>query len=81
MSAHTQVDTAGRPLVAGKWYCIGFELFSMADTPRIDYGQIIRYDGDGCWSDDNGEPVESLWDPELQMPVAMNAADAYACQS
>ncbi len=67
--------------IPGKWYCIGFELYSMVDEPRMDWGQIIRYDGDGQWSDDNGEPVESLYDPELRMYVSMDAADAYACQS
>lgn len=76
-TAHTPTPT----FVAGHWYCIGFELFSMVDTPRMDWGQIIRYDGEGCWSDDNGEPVESLYDPELRMQVAMDAADAYADQN
>jgi hypothetical protein len=80
MNATTQ-HTPTPELIAGKWYCIGFELFSNQDVPRMDWGQILRYDGDGCWSDDDGNAVESLWDPELQMPVSMNAADAYQVQA
>lgn len=74
-------DTQGRPVVAGKWYCIGFELFSMQDVPRMDWGQILEYAGNGEWYDESGDIVYSLWDPELQMPVSCDAADGYACQN
>lgn len=74
------VDTSGKPLVAGKWYCIGFEMFSMVDTPEMNWGEIIQYCGNDEWIGGNGEPVYHLYDPELQMPVSCDAADGYALQ-
>lgn len=77
----TQVlDTNGKPLVDGKWYCIGFELFSMVDEPRMDWGQILQY-ADGRWFDDDENEVTGILDPELQMMVSPSGADALACQS
>jgi hypothetical protein len=75
------MHTNATELTPGKWYCIGFELFSLVDEPRMDWGQILRYEGPNDWYDEDNNRVESLWDPELQMPVALDAADAYACQS
>lgn len=75
------IVTNPRELIPGKWYCIGFELYSEVDEPRMDWGQILRYEGPRDWYDEDDNHVGSLFDPELQMPVAMDAADAYACQS
>jgi hypothetical protein len=61
----------------GAWYCVGFEDF----TGEMRYGELIRYDGDGCFSDDSGEPIDSLYDPLIQMYVAMDSADEYVRQS
>lgn len=72
---------APEALVPGKWYAIGFERYSLTDEPAMQWGEILQYLGNGQWADDNGEPVESLFDPELQMSVAMDAADAYQAQS
>lgn len=79
-SASTQSESrASANLVAGKWYAIGFT----GETREIDWGSamIYRYDGDGCWSDDEGEVVHAFWDPFLQMLVSTDAACAYEPQS
>lgn len=59
----------------GKWYAVGWQM----DDGSTSWDQIVRYDGEGCWSDENGE-IESLYDPILQTRVAMDAADVYAQQ-
>jgi len=78
------VITDPAKLEAGKWYACGFQTFD-TDAPGvvIDWGgaAIYRYDGEGCWSDESGEEVTSLFDPFLQARVAMHAADAYMVQS
>ena len=61
--------------VEGKWYAVGWKM----DDGSTRWDQIIKYEGDGCFSDEDGE-VESLYDPILQMRVAVDAADAYAQQ-
>jgi len=67
-------------LTPGKWYACAFA--SMEDEAIIEWGNatIAKYEGDGYWSDESGEEVDSLWDPILQARVAMDAADAYAQQ-
>jgi hypothetical protein len=55
------------------WYVIGFE--NLDGTP--DYGPIYHYHGEGYWTDEGGEEIESLWDPILQDRVAVDAADFY----
>lgn len=67
-------------LVAGQWYALGFGKESASD---IDWGgaMIYRYDGEGCWSNDKGEPVESTLDPFLQLQVGMDSAEAYGLQA
>ena len=67
--------TALPQFIEGKWYAVGWKM----DDGSTQWDQIIKYEGDGCFSDDGGE-VESLYDPVLQMRVAVNAADAYAVQ-
>ena len=47
----------------------------------MQWDQILFYNGDGLWSDESGNVVESLYDPVLQMHVAMDAADAYQAQA
>jgi hypothetical protein len=80
-SKQSHTPTPYSALVPGKWYAIGFELFSTVDAPRIEYYEILQYHGDKEWTNDAGDVVESLWDPELQMAVAVDAADDYASQS
>ena len=70
--------TDHKNLIAGKWYACAF-----ADDDRVlQWGaaSIYRYDGDGCWSNEGGEEIDRLFDPYLQLYVAMDAADAYAQQ-
>lgn len=59
--------------LAKGWYVVGFE--NLDGTP--DYGPIYHYDGEGYWTDESGEEVESLFDPILQLRVATDAADFY----
>lgn len=75
------VITNPADLVPGTWYCIGFERFAMLDKPEMQWGEILFYAGPRDWYDQADEAVYSLFDPELQMPVAMDAADAYARQA
>ena len=63
--------------IEGKWYAVGWK----QDDGRMDYQQIIRYEGDGCWSDDDGEEVTSLFDPILQLRIGVDGADDYALQA
>ena len=67
-------------LTPGKWYAVGFEDCGFGG---IDWGgsMLYRYDGDGCWSDDDGEPVELTLDPVLQFKVPVRDADAFAEQN
>ncbi|MDE2104343.1 MAG: hypothetical protein KGL39_44305 [Patescibacteria group bacterium] len=61
----------------GRWYCVGWT----RDDGSISWNEFIRYDGDGCFSDESGDPVEYLRDPNLDMMrVAPTAADHYALQ-
>lgn len=70
-------DTQGRPLEPGQWYAIGFtEAF--ADRIDWDNSQLCRYDGENCWSDEDG-PVDSFFDPVTQSRTRQ--ADAYMRQS
>lgn len=55
------------------WYVIGFDMLD--GTP--DYGPIFQYNGEGYWTDESGEEVETIWDPVLQDRVATDAADFY----
>jgi hypothetical protein len=75
-----QIVTDPKELQPGKWYALGFGNESATD---IDWNNamIYRYDGDGCWSNDDGEPVESTLDPFLQMRVGMDSAEAYGLQA
>jgi hypothetical protein len=74
-------DTQGNALVDGKWYCIGFDVTDYMGDTRREWGVILQYDADnGAWYGDSGERVY-LFDIELQMPVADDAADGYAPQN
>lgn len=66
-------------LVPGVWYCCVIA----DDDGGLDFGGAIlaRFDGEGCWTDWDGEPRDRLWDPSLQMEVSMEAADGYLAQA
>ena len=68
---------AASKFVEGKWYCVGWE----ANDGSMQWDQFIKYEGDGCFTGDDGEEVESLFDPILQCRVAVDGADAYAVQA
>ena len=55
------------------WYVVGFDLLD----GQPDYGPIYHYHGDGFWTDESGEEIESIWDPICQTRVATDAADFY----
>ena len=57
----------------GKWYVVGWQ----RDDGSMQWDQFIQYQGEGYFNDDDGNEVESLFDPNLQMRVAVDAADAY----
>lgn len=78
-TAPTNVITNPQDLTAGKWYALGVE----NDDGAINWAgaMLARYDGDGCWSDENDEPVDGLFDPVLQCMVGMGSADGYVVQS
>ena len=76
LTRRAQMELKHKPeFVEGKWYAVGWKM----DDGQIRWDQIIKYEGDDCWSDEDGE-VESLYDPILQTRVAVDAADAYARQ-
>jgi hypothetical protein len=70
--------TEEHELTPGKWYALGIRDLDGA----IDWGgaRLLRYDGEGCWSDEDGE-VERLWDPFCAAWVAPAAADEFVVQS
>ena len=72
----TNVITDPANLVQGAWYLCGFE-----DLPETEWSgmPIYKYKGDGCWSDDDGEPVDRLWDAELQLYVGINHGAYIKC--
>lgn len=66
-------------LTAGKWYAVGFK---HACTDAIDWSgaMLFKYEGEGCWSDDDGEEVTLTLDPVLGFKVPVRDADAFAEQ-
>lgn len=72
----TTIVTDTKQMQAGKWYAVGWK----REGGEMQWDQLIRYEGDGCFSNDDGEEIESLFDPVLQTRVAVDAADAYAQQ-
>lgn len=66
--------TAKAPSSSG-WYAIGF----LDQDEQMQWDSIYYFDGQ-TWSDENGDEVTSLYDPSLQMSVAMDAADGYELQ-
>jgi hypothetical protein len=67
-----------KDLTPGKWYALGIS----NEEGVIEWGgaRLARYDGDGCWSDEDGE-IERIWDPLLQTYIAPGAAEEFAEQS
>lgn len=65
-------------LVPGRWYAVGIA----GIDDEIDWGgaQLLRYDGEDCWSDEEG-PVELVWDPLIQQHIPVSDADAFALQA
>ena len=63
--------------IVGKWYCVGW------DQPdgTIQWEEFVRYEGEGCFSNEQGEPVNSTFNPETQLTVAITSADHYMPQS
>ena len=78
-----------RTLEVGRWYCIGFKVIHAPDfEERDDFGRILKLDsieGDtlprGVWIDEEGEVVESVFDPELQLECHPDGADFFVVQS
>jgi len=64
------------------WYCIGFDREDKELQADIgpDMGDILEFTG-AEWLDENGDTVDSIYDPALRMSVAMDAADHYVHQS
>lgn len=60
------------------WYAIGFA----DESGHIDLcGAVLaKHIGDGQWENESGDPIESFYDPTLNLSVATNAADAYLPQ-
>lgn len=73
------IITDTKNLTAGRWYAIGIKNLS----EKIEWGcaPLGKYLGDGCWSDDEGEPLETTWDVTLQVQISINDADAYMLQA
>lgn len=68
-------------LKPGKWYAIGVEVMrAMDDAPRMQYDEIVQYQGGKCFTNDDGDTVDGFWDAGLQLMVAVDAADDYAQQ-
>lgn len=63
--------------VEGKWYVVGWK----REDGTMQWDQFIQYHGEGCFTGDDGEEVDSLFDPILQCRVAVDAADAYQQQA
>jgi hypothetical protein len=72
------IFNAEEQLTPGKWYALGIENLE----GRIEWGgaRLARYDGEGCWSDEDGEVAE-IWDAMLQAWIPPGAADQFAEQS
>ena len=62
--------------IEGKWYCIGWQ----REDGSMQWDQFLKYEGDGCFTDDDGNEVESLYDPILQCRIGVTGADAYQLQ-
>lgn len=73
----TTIVTETKDMKVGEWYCVGWKL----DDGSMQWDQFVRYEGEGCFSGDDGEEIESLFDPITQARVAPDAADAYALQA
>ena len=68
-----------KDLTAGKWYAVGFK-YCLSDNIDWASAMLYKYEGDGCWSDDDGEEVTLTLDPVLQFKVPVGDADAFAEQ-
>lgn len=62
------------------WYAIGF---AGIEDGGINWNgaPVFKYLGDGAWEDEDGRPIEGFFDPELQMTVTTDSADAYMPQN
>ena len=60
-------------LTAGRWYALAFEDFD----GELHFGEVLRYDGDGCWSDESGQPVHRVHDPIMESLVDVHLVEAY----
>lgn len=74
-----QIEPDKNKLIAGKWYAIGIANLD----GDINWGgaPLFRYEGEGCWASEEGEPVETVWDVAFQTEVGINSADAYQLQA
>jgi hypothetical protein len=78
------IVTDTKELIPGRWYAIGIKtMFSEVPDDPYDWGgaPLYKYEGDGEWSNDYGEPVTDTWDRDLQMDISINSADAYMLQN
>jgi hypothetical protein len=58
------------------WYCLG-----MRDLDsEIQLGSILEF-ADDEWFDEEGEPVDRLWDSVLDCWVSISSADCFVPQS
>ena len=66
-----QIEKPFEQLTPG-WYAIGF----LITQSRMEYGPIYKWTG--CeFLDEDGEIVESLYDPNIGLHVYIDAADSY----
>ncbi len=77
MNIAGKIFTEEEQLTPGKWYAIGIK--GIDDTIDWFGARLLRYDGESCWSDEEGE-VEFVWDPVIQDHCVVGSADAFAEQ-
>lgn len=46
--------------IVGRWYCHFETITDSKGEVRERDGMLAEYQGNGCWTDDDGEPVESM---------------------
>jgi hypothetical protein len=73
------IVTKLKDLQPGKWYAIGLE----DENGNIDWdgAPLYKYEGEGIWTADDGEPAGMIWDAYLDMPISIRYADAYMLQA
>jgi hypothetical protein len=78
-----------RTLEPGRWYCIGFKVVHDSGMEGDDFGRILKLDSieedairaRGVWVDEDGDVIESVFDPGLQLECHPDGADFFVVQS